>query len=216
MGTRNIACAALFAACSIALVACDLSPSAPPSATPSQSQGNESGAASPSDSPSPSPSASKLYKPATAQSPAQNVPVPKFPELANENSENGAASFAEYYFDLINYLVESNDSAPLKKVTSRACEICGKSLIDPAARAQISGKWQVGGRHEFMVLDSYLSTKNKAAVSLIYSISEAEFYVEPDELDSKEEAVDSKRMTLSLQYDKGWKVQKIVLVEDRK
>ncbi|MFY9678579.1 DUF6318 family protein [Glutamicibacter protophormiae] len=212
MSARKIACVALLAAGSIALAACDSGSTAPPTQTSAQSQDNQRGSSAPSET---STSAPKEYKPATSEGPAENVPVPKLPAQASENSAEGAASFAEYYFELINYLVESNDSNPIKKVTSRSCEVCGKSLIDPAARAQVSGKWQVGGGHTFKVVDSFISSKNKAAVSMVYSVASAKFYIRPNELVSTEKSTESMRLSLVIEYDDGWQVQKIVFAEDR-
>lgn len=216
MSARKIACVALLAASSIALAACESGPETPPTPTPAQSQEKPTSSAAPTQSSSSSPKETEEYKPASAKGPAENVPIPKMPAQASENTAEGAAHFAEYYFELINYLVESNDSTPLKRVTSRACELCGEYLIDPAARAQVSGKWQVGGEHKFRVTDSYMSAKNKAAVSMAYSIDEAEFYFIPNELDSTEKSTDSMRLTLAIEYANGWKVQKIIIIEDRK
>lgn len=149
------------------------------------------------------------YEPATAKGPARNVPVPEMPQEATKNTESGAAAFAEYYLDLINFVVETNDAGPIKPVTTRQCEYCGESLIDAAALGQKLGVWQVGGQHHGKVLDSYKPTKNRAAVTIKYWISASTIYREPNKIDSEFEKTGQQEMIMELIYSDRWKVDAI-------
>ncbi|MGP4980355.1 DUF6318 family protein [Glutamicibacter arilaitensis] len=204
MNARKIKIAASFAAATLALSGCNAGNAETPMQHPSKETPASPTKASPS--PTPTPSNTNEYKPASAAGPAENVPVPKMPAEAQENTEKGATAFAEHYFELINYAVQSNDAEALKKVTSRECEVCGRSLIDPAGRAQLSGKWQVGGEHSYEVLDSYKSSKDKAIVSVRFEVAAAEFYIKPNELESSKKKRPLKVAALGMEYDSGWKV----------
>jgi len=158
-------------------------------------------------------STNQSYKPATELGPAENVPVPQVPKAAKSDSADGATAFALYYFSLINYAVETNDAEPLKQNSLRKCEICGTALIDPAGRAQITGKWQVGGKHHYKVVDSYMSSKNKATVSVRFDVDAAKFYLEPKKIDSTSDKSPSNVAALGLEFDSGWKVYTVKFEE---
>lgn len=204
MDTPKIAVVASFAAVALALSGCSTGNAEEPTSSASTVEAAPS-ATSPK-SVSPSASETDKYEPASANGPAKNVPVPNLPATAKKNSEEGAAAFAEYYFELINYVIQTNDAEPLKKSTTRECEICGKSLIDPAGRAQISGKWQVGGEHIYEVVDSYKSSSDKAIVTVRFEVESADFYIKPNELESSKDKRPSKVAGLGMTYDSGWKV----------
>lgn len=149
------------------------------------------------------------YHPATASGPATNVEVPQLPKEARQNTEDGAKAFAEYYFDLINYVVETNKTGPIKKVTTRQCQFCGEAIIDPAALGQRLGVWQVGGKHHGNVTDSYKATDNRATVTVNYWISESTVYRKPNVVDSTLKKTDPTDMILDLAFDGSWKVDAI-------
>ncbi|WP_417364205.1 DUF6318 family protein [Glutamicibacter arilaitensis] len=202
MNARKITIAASFAAAALALSGCN----AGNAETPTQQPSKEA-SASPtkaSQSPTPTPSKKNEYKPASAAGPAENVPIPKMPAEAKENTEEGAAAFAEYYFELINYVIETNDPEPIKPVTSRGCTVCGRSVIDTATLAQRTGKWQVGGKHYASVIDSYKLTKKKAVVSVRYKVDQSKFYIKPNQLESDLEKIPSSILALELSFDGKW------------
>ena len=149
---------------------------------------------------------SKAYSPATEDSPAKNVPVPDLPSAAEQGTKDGAAAFAKHYFKVINYTVESNDTKPLKKLTSRECQVCGETLIDPADRSARNGTWRVGGLHHADIMDSYMSDKDKAVVTLTFSAEAGYMYNESRDKPEKFDATKSTVVSMGLEYDKGWKV----------
>lgn len=204
---------AVILSTAVLLAGCS-SEAAPPSPSKSESDQPAPASVAPT-SPSSAPASeiSKEYKAGTAKGPAVNVSIPKLPTTAKEQSESGASAFAKYYFDLINYTVETNDPEPLKKNTTRECEICGTALIDPAGRAQITGKWQVGGQHKYKVVDIYKPSKNRATVSVRFEVAESVFYTTPGKVESRNTKSPSKVAALGLEYDSGWKVYTVIFEE---
>ncbi|WP_285725728.1 DUF6318 family protein [Psychromicrobium xiongbiense] len=85
------------------------------------------------------------YKPADLNGPAQNVPKPVKPALADEFSEKGLDAFARYWYDIFNYMQETNDPTIVQTVTDQSCSRCNvyfAALIDNQAK----GTWIMGGR----------------------------------------------------------------------
>ena len=56
-----------------------------------------------------------IFVPATESAPAQNVPVPKRPPSASENSVQGLYVSIAFVYAAINYLVLTGDAAPLRE-----------------------------------------------------------------------------------------------------
>lgn len=160
-----------------------------------------------------SPSEKKKYQPASASGPAENVPLPGIPSAAKERTADGAVAFAEYYFDLINFAIETNDSAPIKKYTLRECYVCATAIIDPADQAKVTGKWQVGGRHHVKVFDSYMPDKKTAIVSARFEIDPATFYLKPNTPSSKKAKRPSQVAALGMEFEEGWKIYLIDIEE---
>lgn len=64
------------------------------------------------------------YVPASADGPAQNVPVPELPDAAREQTEEGAEATLEYWWDAFGYLYLTGDAAPLTEVSGESCVFC--------------------------------------------------------------------------------------------
>lgn len=133
------------------------------------------------------------------------------PAAAKEKSTDGASAFAEYYFELINYSIETNDSEPLKKHTLRECYVCATTIIDPTDQAKTSGKWQVGGRHHVKIFDSYMPDKKTAIVSVRFEIDSATFYTKANDPDSEKKKRPSQVAALGMEFDDSWSVYLIDL-----
>ena len=93
------------------------------SAEPSGGSAGTTESASASATPTPTPTAA-AYKPATAEGPAENVPLPVMPELAKQESKEGLEAFAEYWYALANYGYETGDPEPLRAITGPDCSVC--------------------------------------------------------------------------------------------
>ncbi|GAA1338099.1 DUF6318 family protein [Arthrobacter roseus] len=81
-----------------------------------------SASATPTLTPTPTPSA--VYKPASAEGPAQNVPLPKMPEAATKETKAGLQAFGKYVIALFSYGYETGDVKPVKAVISSDCDLC--------------------------------------------------------------------------------------------
>lgn len=156
------------------------------------------------------PRVSPIYLEGSSKGPAKNVPKPKLPVDAKEFTEESASSFVEYYFELLNYAIETNEVAEVKRLSSKECELCDRSIIDEAEAAQKSGEWQVGGEHHPRILDSYISGKNVAIVTVEYTADSAKVYSAPGKVQEELDKIDSNRLAFDLEYNEGWRVYKIL------
>lgn len=160
--------------------------------------------------PKPSPTKTTVsYERATADGPAKNVPMPKFPKEAGQNSAGGAEAFVDYYFELVNYVIQTNDTERIKSVTTRGCAVCALSIIDPADKAQREGRWQVGGLHHAKIIDSEISGKNLAIVTVSYTADASKFFVKANEVESKLEKLPPTTVAIGLEFDGKWRVYTI-------
>ncbi|MBG0741853.1 hypothetical protein IV500_21120 [Paeniglutamicibacter antarcticus] len=103
-----------------------------------------SAAASPGITPSPT-AAIPVYKPADATGPAQNVPLPVKPPLADEFSKAGIEAFARYWYDTLSYAYETADFAPLEAISDPGCATCSK-VKERTTKWYDGGQWTAGGR----------------------------------------------------------------------
>ena len=208
MNARKIKIAASFAAATLALSGCNVGNAETPTQHPSKETSASPSKAS--QSPTPTPSNTNEYKPASAAGPAENVPIPKMPADAKEYSEEGAAAFTKYYFDLVNYSIETNDADPLKKVTTKDCIVCGVSIIDEATEAKKVGKWQVGGKHHPKILDSYITGDKLAAVTVEYTADRAKIYLGANDLSAELDELEPTTVAIGVSFDQRWQVYEIV------
>ena len=118
----------------------------PSSASPSGRAGSgETG--TPTATPTPSPTA--VYKPATVEGPAENVPVPVMPELAKEKSEEGLEAFLDYWYALINYGFETGNTQPIEEISGSDCVVC-RSFYRMLGNGYADDDWIVGGKIEVL------------------------------------------------------------------
>ena len=93
----------------------------------------------------PEPSTAAVYQPATAEGPAQNVPVPVLPEQAKEFSKEGLIAFAEYWYATLGYAYETGDPGPMLTVSDPACPSCSR-VKDNVTDLYRDGGWLMGGQ----------------------------------------------------------------------
>lgn len=85
------------------------------------------------------------YVPASLEAPAQNVPKPVMPELAKEESRDGAQAFLDYWSDAMWYAYQTGDTSYAREITSEHCAACVMELDDVASVYE-EGNWMAGGR----------------------------------------------------------------------
>ncbi|WP_426120235.1 DUF6318 family protein [Kocuria sp. LHG3120] len=95
------------------------------------------------------------YVPASLDGPAQNVPKPVMPDLAKEESRDGAQAFLDYWSDAMWYAYQTGDTSYARNITSDACEVCLAELDDLEAVYR-EGKWAIGGRESIRINQSEL------------------------------------------------------------
>ena len=128
------------------------------SAAPSGGSAGTTESASASPTPTPTPTAA-AYKPATAEGPAENVPLPVMPELAKQESKEGLREFARYWYVLMNYSFETGDVGQLKQISDPGCVLCKRAyeMLDIGYENQdwiVGGKFTVHGTQSNYVLTS--------------------------------------------------------------
>lgn len=215
MSAWKFACVALLAATSIALTACESSPEAPPDPSPSQSEGTQTVGSTPTSTPSSTSKATKTkeYKPATSEGPAENVTVPKKPDLAGEKSETGSIAFLKHYLAVMNYSFETYNSSPLERMTSDNCKVCYENIIQGIQFNSAQGGWQVGGQYEYKV---YSSKLNKSTALLGFSMHRepSELYKSSGELANQQpEQKGNTHAVAVLKYENSWIVDSISINE---
>lgn len=120
----------------------------PSSPAPAGVSAEGSAGGSPSASPSPAPGsdpAAAEYVPASLDGPAQNVPKPVMPELAREESRDGAQAFLDYWSDAKWYAYQTGDTSFAREIISSACQVCMDELKE-IENLYDAGGWAIGGR----------------------------------------------------------------------
>lgn len=151
---RSAPLAALSCAVMLLLASCSEAENADSSGTETTTSAVSSAAPSPSPSPTPSAEAtSDEYVPASADGPAQNVPKPVKPALADEESYEGAQAFLDYLADARAYAWQTGDTSLIREITEPdTCQAC----LDEYERIEDhyeSGGWASAGQEEIEIID---------------------------------------------------------------
>lgn len=85
-------------------------------------------------------SESTEFVPASEDGPAQNVPEPRLPAVATENTEEGAEATLEYFWEAIDYARLTGETQPLAMVSHESCEFCDEHIEGWQSRYQ-DGDW---------------------------------------------------------------------------
>ncbi|GAA1754643.1 DUF6318 family protein [Kocuria aegyptia] len=95
------------------------------------------------------------YVPASLDGPAQNVPKPVMPDLAREESRDGAQAFLDYWSDAMWYAHQTGDATYAREIISGACDICMEQL-EFVEDVYADGAWFVGGRENPVIQDAII------------------------------------------------------------
>ncbi|AIY00983.1 hypothetical protein ART_1384 [Arthrobacter sp. PAMC 25486] len=95
-----------------------------------------------------------VYKPATDQGPAENVPIPVLPDKAKEFSKEGLIAFTEYWYSALGYAFETGDPKPMMDISGPNCIACN-NMSETILPWHSEGRWIVGG--QMMVLSTNAS-----------------------------------------------------------
>lgn len=154
--------------------------------------------------PTPTPSATPEYKPASADGPAENVPVPKMPKKAKEESEEGLKAYTLYWYDVLNYTYESGDLVPLEAITAESCRRCGevgKIISDWHSE----GRWMVGGGAKIHGTGTDYVKDADGAYQMAVQLTplEVQYYQADGTLHAEEPKQDAGLDILVARYEKG-------------
>ncbi|GAA1918327.1 hypothetical protein GCM10009688_24260 [Arthrobacter gandavensis] len=128
-----------------------------------------SSSVSPSASPTPTPTPSATYKPASAEGPAENVPLPVMPEEAKVESKEGLIAFARYWYELINYGYETGDVEPVKAVSGPDCFAC-QSFYEVVQSGFQDSDWMAGAGIEVQGADSSFARTDEGYVQVLVQL----------------------------------------------
>ncbi|WP_146068456.1 MULTISPECIES: DUF6318 family protein [unclassified Arthrobacter] len=135
----------------------------------SSSSPSSSESTSPMESAAPSATPTATYKPATAEGPAENVPPPVMPELANEESKEGLEAFAKYWYATIDYGFETGDLEPFKAINGPDCIVC-KSVFDIVGPGYRNEDWITGGKLEVIGTKTTYSPTSKQQYQILVQL----------------------------------------------
>ncbi|WP_343900527.1 DUF6318 family protein [Arthrobacter rhombi] len=211
---RTRAGLAIAGVLALALSACSPSngsdgPSSSGSGTLAASSSAVAGGSSPAPT---SKSASPTPIPASSKGPAKNWPVPKMPEAAKKHTLKGAGAFSEYYFELIEYTSVTNESAPIRKVSSSDCDLCQNDIIKPAIENAKNGGWITGGKFHPSISSAQKEGTKEVWVSFKYLQDESRVY-DPDKVLNRilHETSDPVVGSFYLEWNHGWQVNSVEL-----
>lgn len=128
------------------------------------------------------------YIPASADGPAQNVPEPKLPAVATENTEEGAEATLEYFWEAVDYARLTGETSQLETVSTESCDFCA-GLIDDWDDAYAEGYWAVADGGTTLDLSGTWvgieEDRTDPSADVLFNLSEAavELYKNDGEID---------------------------------
>lgn len=136
------------------------------------------------------PSATPKYKPASADGPAENVPLPKMPSEASLKSQQGLEAFIPYWFETMSYAYETGDLDPVRSVTDSECSLCA-ALSKDIENWTLKGRWIVGGQLEVTeVEDRFVETTAGNYAPYVFATQEPLAFYANNALQGKAEGID--------------------------
>lgn len=156
------------------------------------------------------------YIPASADGPAQNVPEPKLPAVATENTEEGAEATLEYFWEAVDYARLTGETDPLALVSYESCEFCD-AYIEGWQDRYNNGDWAVIGepieidRLESNTIFDEAQQDEWVAIAYVITQPTAELYVDGEkDVEESVEQNSSENWIADLSYDgtsQRWSVE---------
>lgn len=174
-GTSRRRATAVFVLIAVGLTGCSQAAGDPGGGSPSPAVSSSP----PSATASPSPTLSAKYKPASAEGPAENVPLPEMPAEAKVESKEGLEAFARYWYELVNYGFETGDAEPIRAISGPDCAVC-ENFYTMVGKGFENTDWIVGGKIEVQGVHSdYVLTPEGRYQVLIQERQETLSYYGP-------------------------------------
>ncbi|WP_461170305.1 DUF6318 family protein [Arthrobacter sp. Z1-15] len=128
----------------------------------------------------PTPPPTAAYKPATAEGPAENVPLPVMPELAKQESKEGLEAFAIYWYQLVNYGYETGDPGLVRAVSDDTCFNC-LSYYRVLGDGYAEDDWMLGAKlHVQDVNSNFVMTDEGAYQATTLILQDELHYYSPE------------------------------------
>lgn len=130
MTARSLVLPATAMVAAVLLTACAPTDDGPDDASSSTASEAASSSSSSEASAEKTPGADGEYVEASADGPAQNVPKPQKPALADEESYEGAQAFLDYLADARAYAYQTGDTTLIREITAEECGNCYEEYDD--------------------------------------------------------------------------------------
>lgn len=153
MTARSLVLPATAMVAAVMLTACAPTDDGPDDASSSTASEAASSSSSSEAATDKSPGSDGEYVEASADGPAQNVPKPEKPTLADEESYEGAQAFLDYLADTRAYAWQTGDTSLIREITAEECEKCAVEFED-IERIYDEGGWATSGRESIKIIDS--------------------------------------------------------------
>ncbi len=200
--SRLLRTSALATSALLLIAGCAGTPSAD---TSSAASGSSAESATPTPTPTATPTPTPSYKPASAEGPAENVPVPVMPAAAKEHTEEGYKAFVEYWVALVNHAHQTRTTDVIAPFTSSKCGSC-QNILGSSEYMMTQGKWMVGG--DWTVVGSYTDmTKNSGGqIQGLVEMRQdrVDMYSGPSKRENTEKASTIKLIVILQPSEKGW------------
>ena len=152
MTARSLVLPATAMVAAVLLTACAPTDDGPDDASSSTASEAASSSSSSEAATDKSPGSDGEYVEASADGPAQNVPKPEKPALADEESYEGAQAFLDYLADTRAYAWQTGDTSLIREITAEECESCTEEY-DEIDGLYEGGGWASAGRDEINLTD---------------------------------------------------------------
>ena len=163
------------------------------------------------------------YVPASADGPAQNVPEPRLPVSATENSDDGAKATLEYFWEAEAFASLTGNGDSLAVVSDDSCAFCHES-IDGWPKNYEDGYWSVLHGDIIVnvteVVTSEEDDEEESVAHIYFELTEpaTDFYNEEGKhLEASFDETDTQDWFAILNYDATaqiWKVEWLGLEDD--
>ena len=167
-GTSRRRATAVFVLIAVGLTGCSQAAGDPGGGSPSPAVSSSP----PSATASPSPTPSAKYKPASAEGPAENVPLPVMPAEAKVESKEGLLAFVYFWFSLVNYGYETGDTDPVRTSSGQGCLSC-TTFYDSVEGTYSADGWVEGGSIELISAGSEFISTDEGNKQVIIAIKQA-------------------------------------------
>lgn len=164
------------------------------------------------------------YIPASADGPAQNVPEPKLPAVATENTEEGAEATLEYFWEGIDHVRLTGEAGAITQISQDSCDFC-TDLATGWEEIYEEGSWaDLDGGVEIEIQETQLDSADGinsdwTSVSFVMTEPAADFYEQGDLLkDESYDTASTAEWWAELSYDgtaQKWSVEWIGLEEHK-